>query len=248
MSAGPIYIGCAGWAIARQYWPQFPERGSHLQRYASVMNACEINTSFYRPHQPATYAKWAASIPPDFRFSVKLPKTITHEHRLIDCVALLDAFLAQCGALGNRFGCLLIQLPPSLVFDCRIAGTFFGQLRARYSGSVVIEPRHESWSNPDVHALLVEYRIAQVAVDPSRISSDRSPSGWQGMRYWRLHGSPRIYHSEYPTDALEDLASDIYSASLEGTPTWCVFDNTASGAALGNAMSLQQLLQKRLAG
>ena len=68
------------------------------------------------------------------------------------------------------------------------------------------------------------------------------------MRYWRLHGSPRIYHSEYRVLWLERLASDMYSASLDGAPTWCVFDNTASGAALGNAMSLQQLLQKRLAG
>ena len=219
-----------------------------MQRYATVMNACEINTSFYRPHQPATYRKWAASVPPDFRFSVKLPKAMTHEHRLTDCAALLNDFLAQCNGLEDRLGCLLIQLPPSLNFERRTAGAFFDELRERYPGFAVIEPRHESWASPEAQALLVEHRIAQAAVDPSRISRDSSPSGWEGMRYWRLHGAPRIYHSEYPALWLERLALDMYSASLDGTPTWCVFDNTASGAALGNAMSLQQLLQKRLAG
>ncbi|MCF5397969.1 DUF72 domain-containing protein, partial [Pseudomonas syringae] len=96
----PVYIGCAGWSLAREYWPDFPEQGSHLQRYASRFNAVEINSSFYRPHRAQTYARWAQAVPAGFRFSVKMPKLITHEHRLRECETVLTTFLSQCTALG----------------------------------------------------------------------------------------------------------------------------------------------------
>jgi uncharacterized protein YecE (DUF72 family) len=90
-------------------------------------------------------------------------------------------------------------------------------------------------------SLLIAYRIAQAVVDPSRISSDSSAFGWQGVRYWRLHGSPRIYHSTYAEAYLENLASVLQAADAHGATTWCIFDNTASGAALGNALALTAL-------
>jgi uncharacterized protein YecE (DUF72 family) len=71
-----IRIGCAGWSLPRVEQERFPAAGSHLERYASVFDAVEINSSFHRPHRPATYARWAAAVPSSFRFSVKLPKTI----------------------------------------------------------------------------------------------------------------------------------------------------------------------------
>ncbi len=237
-----MYVGCAGWSLAREYWPQFVEHGTHLERYATRMRAVEINSSFYRAHRPATYAKWAASVEKDFRFSVKVPKAITHELRLQNCSGVLDAFLSECGALGDRLGCLLIQLPPSLAFDPVIARPFFEQLRTRYSGYVVIEPRHESWVQAE--PLLIDHCIAQAAVDPSRISNDRTPAGWQGLRYWRLHGAPRIYYSAYGPDWLEQRAREIASTSSDGVATWCIFDNTAQGAAVGNALSMMALLKE----
>jgi uncharacterized protein YecE (DUF72 family) len=79
-----IFIGCAGWSIARAHAQAFPEAGTHLKRYAQLLPAVEINSSFYRPHRPQTYARWAASTPQTFRFAVKLPRAITHTHRLRD--------------------------------------------------------------------------------------------------------------------------------------------------------------------
>ena len=122
-------IGCAGWSLARQYWSVFPDEGTHLQRYAARFNAVEINSSFYRPHRPETYARWAESVPEGFRFSVKLPRTISHEWRLHDCESLLKVFLEQCTQLGDKLGCLLIQLPPSFRYDADIAQRFFALLR-----------------------------------------------------------------------------------------------------------------------
>lgn len=235
-----IFIGCAGWSLGREHWPAFPAEGSHLQRYAARLNCVEINSSFYRPHRRSTYERWAASVPDGFRFSVKVPKQISHERRLLDCDNELDELLAQCSGLGNHLGCLLLQLPPSLAFDAASAEAFFGALRQRFDGAVVLEPRHESWMGAGT--LLKAFQIAQPAVDPSRISGDSAPCAWQGTRYWRLHGSPRIYHSAYDDAYLQTLATALQDAQAQGTSPWCIFDNTASGAALGNALTLAALL------
>ncbi|QXG38831.1 DUF72 domain-containing protein [Pseudomonas viridiflava] len=233
-------IGCAGWSLARQYWPVFPDEGTHLQRYAARFNAVEINSSFYRPHRPETYARWAESVPEGFRFSVKLPRTISHELRLHDCESLLRGFLEQCTQLGDKLGCLLIQLPPSFRYAADIAQRFFALLRECYAGHVVLEPRHDSWLQ--AQPLLVEQRIGQVAADPSPVSGGDIPAGWEGVRYWRLHGSPQIYYSAYGADRLATIAEQLRRSEQEGAETWCLFDNTASGAAVGDALVLQEQL------
>src|SRR6476620_454030 len=94
-------IGCARWALPKPYQSAFPAEGTHLERYASRFTAVEINSSFYRPHSPATYARWAASVPTDFRFSVKVPRAITHDQRLVATDVLLDVFLSEVTALGD---------------------------------------------------------------------------------------------------------------------------------------------------
>lgn len=240
MNERTIFTGCAGWSLGREHSAAFTAEGTHLQRYAARLNCAEINSSFYRPHRQQTYQRWAASVPAGFRFSVKVPKLISHVQRLQACDQALDEFVLQCSGLGDRLGCLLVQLPPSLAFDESVVEAFFISLRRCFPGPVVLEPRHESWTGAE--ALLVHYHIAQVAVDPSRISTDSTPRGWPGLKYWRLHGSPRIYYSPYELPRLERLAVELQTATAEGQSAWCIFDNTASGAALGNALTLAQCL------
>ena len=117
-------IGTAGWTLPRQHAHAFPEPGSHLVRYAQVFNCVEINSSFHRPHMRKTWERWAATTPADFRFAVKVPKTITHAAKLGNTGALLQTFLDQATGLGEKLGPLLIQLPPSLTFDEGIAHEF----------------------------------------------------------------------------------------------------------------------------
>ena len=236
-----LYIGCAGWSLPREHWPSFPEPGTHLQRYAGQLNAVEINSSFYRPHRPQTYLRWAESVPAGFRFSVKMPKLITHVQRLQQCEGLLDEFLSQCLQLGDKLGCLLIQLPPSLAYEPAVAEEFLRMLRRRYEGTVVLEPRHETWRA--AHGLLVDQRIGRVAADPSPITGGEVPGGWSGVRYWRMHGSPRVYYSDYDLQRLQALAAKIQLSVEAGAETWCIFDNTASGCAPGNALGLRGLLR-----
>src|SRR4029078_10759992 len=102
-----IRIGSAGWNIPRAHKARFPLEGSQLQRYAARLNAAEINTSFYRPHAPETYARWAAAVPRDFRFAVKIPKIISHDRGLTRAREPLERFLAEVQGLGRRLGVLL---------------------------------------------------------------------------------------------------------------------------------------------
>ncbi|MDC7808159.1 DUF72 domain-containing protein [Luteimonas sp BLCC-B24] len=232
-----LRIGCAGWSIGARNAGLFGNGDSALARYATVFNCVEINSSFHRPHRPTTYARWAASVPPDFRFSVKLPRTITHDARLQHCGPALDDFLAAAGRLDARLGALLVQLPPSLVFDARIAATFMAMLRRRWPGDVACEPRHASWFSDRADALLRRHRVARVAADPPRHASGDRPGGTSALAYWRLHGAPRVYYSGYPPDALARIA-DAVEAHAD-TPRWVIFDNTAAGCAPGDAARLQ---------
>lgn len=242
MNTPRIYVGCAGWSIGRDFADGPSSEGTHLQRYAGRLTGVEINSSFYRPHRRPTYERWAQSVPEDFRFSVKMPKVITHELRLVGCETELEAFLDQCAGLGARLGCLLVQLPPSLAYDEAVAQRFFMALRERCATPVVLEPRHESWGSAE--PVLISHRVSQAAVDPSRISTDISPAGTPNVRYWRLHGSPRIYHSAYDLPYLERLAIELQTQQAQST--WCIFDNTASGAAMANALALLSLLDAHL--
>ena len=207
-----------------------------MQRYASRFNAVEINSSFYRPHLPKTYERWAQSVPPAFRFSVKVPKRITHELRLQRCETALDEFLEQCLQLGENLGCLLVQLPPSLSYEPAVARVFFSALRQRFFGAVVLEPRHPSWR--EAEPLLQDLHIGRVIADPPVI--DAGP-GWQGVQYWRLHGSPRIYHSAYGPERVQAFARQLNASVAAGIPAWCIFDNTASGHAVADALYLLDL-------
>src|SRR5580704_16262713 len=137
ISSAAMRIGCAGWNVPKQHMAVFSAAGSHLHRYARQFNAVEINSSFYRPHRRATYERWAATVPDDFAFAVKLPKQITHELRLAAAEAALDIFLDQASGLGTKLGPLLVQLPPSLAFDSAVAHAFFAALRTRHAGDVV---------------------------------------------------------------------------------------------------------------
>ena len=240
MAGARFYVGTAGWCIPRASAHHFDGEGTHLQRYARLLRCAEINSSFHRPHAAATYAKWAASTPAGFRFSVKLPRTITHDQQLKRARLPLERFLEESAGLGRKRGPLLVQLPPSLAYDSRVAARFFDLVRERYEGALVCEPRHETWFSAGADALLVRYRVGRVAADPAPAAGADAPGGWNGIVYFRLHGSPRKYWSRYPPQYVETVASALRAAPASAE-RWCVFDNTASGAALENALELHAL-------
>lgn len=238
-----VRIGCAGWTIPGPVASSFDSDGSHLERYARVFSCVEINSSFYRAHQPKTYARWAASVPDDFRFSVKMPRTISHDRRLEKAEADVASFLEQAGCLGDKLGCLLLQLPPSLALDRATVKRFFTMLRRATSVPVVCEPRHATWFTAEGRAVMSSAGVDCVQADPLPVKDvawDEHP----GTLYIRLHGSPDIYYSSYDDAALETVAQRIANGIHLGSEVWCIFDNTARGAAVPNALNLMRRLQR----
>lgn len=251
MRAAPIRIGCAGWAIPSGHAALFGDGESHLARYATRFDVAEINSTFHRPHQPRTFERWAASVPAGFRFSVKLPRAITHEARLHAAGDALTRFFDEVAGLGPTLGGVLVQLPPSLAFDARVAGRFFAMLRRRCAARVALEARHASWFDAPAQALLVRHGIAGVAADPAPVAAAAHPGGAAATarwRYWRWHGAPRMYYSRYDDAALQALASALLQAARARAPAWCIFDNTAHGHAVDDAARLQEMLAARLPG
>lgn len=216
----------------------FPHAGTHLERYARRLGAVEINSSFYRPHLPKTYQRWAAAVPEDFRFAVKMPKEITHIRRLDAAARPVAQFVSEASMLGAKLGPLLVQLPPSLSFEAAGVTEFFGELRSRFAGLIACEPRHATWFTDEADALLTHFRVARVAADPACVPRAAASGGWPGLVYYRLHGSPEVYYSAYNAEYIADLAKSIagHAANAE---VWCIFDNTARGEAADNAFSLQ---------
>lgn len=231
-----IPIGTAGWSIPRQVADRFPNEGTSLERYAARFPVTEINSSFHRPHRLSTWQRWRDSVPENFRFSVKLPKTVTHQRKLVDCHPELDAFMAQAGVLKEKLAVVLVQLPPKLHFEAEIATGFFEALRERCQAKLVCEPRHVSWFTDEAAALLAQHKVCRVAADPAICEAAGTPSGWRGFSYWRLHGSPRMYRSSY-ADRIVSYAQALRGEAA-ARETWCIFDNTASSAAASDALAL----------
>lgn len=233
-----MFVGTAGWNIPNEFHSHFPEEGGHLARYARVLNMAEINSSFYKEHMAKTYARWAAEVPENFRFSVKVSKAFTHEARLRakakDVLASLDNILN----LGDKLGALLIQLPGSLEFNPKDAERFYAILRKKYQGPLALEARNVGWMAREGQQLMLDYKVSKVFADP-----ERCPGGGKrlracgGISYFRLHGSPIIYKSVYPKKFLKQLAQELAGARNP----WCIFDNTTFGAATGNALELKKM-------
>ena len=239
----PPLIGTAGWTIPRSVAARFSEEGSSLERYAAHFRCAEINSSFHRSHKPGTWARWAESVPEDFRFAAKLSKAITHGAKLAECGALLADAIAEMRLLGPKLAVVLVQLPPSLAFDAALAEGFYAALRGLWDGAVACEPRHPSWLDPAAEALLRAWRVARVAADPSKAPGLAAPGGWDGLVYYRLHGSPIVYRSAYGETRLRAYADSLRTHAAEGRECWCIFDNTASSAALEDALILERLLE-----
>lgn len=251
-----IRVGIAGWSLPAALRSAQPSRQSVLEHYATLFNAVEINSSFYRPHRLATYERWRFAVPESFRFTVKVPKLITHERRLVGCRDELTAFLTAVFGLADRLGALLVQLPPSYLFEPAVARDFFRAIRELTSVPIACEARNASWCGNAVAEVFDDYGVTRVLADPAPAGCKFNESGREPGRfsYRRLHGSPRMYYSAYDAQYLQDVAATIRASTpggwaarasapaQNGCEHWCIFDNTAGGEAWSNAQLLQRLV------
>jgi len=243
-----LFVGTAGWSVPKHHralfrLPAADAKLSHLERYASRLRCVEVNSSFYRLHRRTTWERWAAMTPANFFFAVKAPKAITHTAKLVNAGNALLEFFESVRGLGEKLGPVLVQLPPQLPFDEGVAQEFFATLRELHPRAVALEPRHPSWFTLAVDQFLQGFEIARVAADPPTGSElAAQPGGWSGLSYWRLHGTPRTYYSDYDERWLQLFAKEHCLPEPDSglNDTWVIFDNTALGHATANAIWLEE--------
>jgi uncharacterized protein YecE (DUF72 family) len=242
-----IFIGTAGWSIPPNAKDKFQFEGTHLEKYAHVFNAVEINSAFYREHKPETYERWAASVPENFKFSIKLLRYFTQEKRLKDTSGKLNEVIDGMARLGPKLGALLVQLPPSLFFVDRDTEKFLTALRKAYSGTIVWEPRHPTWGSPKALDMLAAFDVSKVLADPDPCYvSFKERAKVESVLYYRLHGTPEIYKSRYADHVIERISLRLARAHAEKKTAWCIFDNTAYGFATENAIELSSKLEENI--
>lgn len=244
-----LYIGTAGWGIPHEAKKKFSAKGSHLERYSKKLNCAEINSSFYKEHKFETYLKWASLVPADFRFSVKLFKYFTHERRLLEGGAKLRDNLKNILGLKEKFAVLVVQLPPSLTFNYTVAKKFFLQLKKFCPCQIVVEPRNISWASSQAIDLLQQLNIGKILADPEpcKISKSMRSQVEKNIRYYRLHGSPEIYKSNYDNKAIHRIKAVLDKPIVSTQQTWVIFDNSMYGFATENALQLTEKTRKSYA-
>jgi len=232
-------IGTSGWVYPHwkgRFYPEEWPKGKWLEFYARNFDTVELNTTFYRLPKESTVENWFTRTPDEFVWALKASRYITHIKRLADADEALRRFYALAGSLEFKLGPLLFQLPPSLKYDSHLVETFLLHLRPSFRHA--IEVRHLSWLNSNFFRQLRDSNTAFCISD----TAGRYPYQEEitaDFAYIRLHGSQRLYASEYTEEELEIWARKI---AAWGCETFVYFDNDFQGHAVKNAHQLKRLL------
>jgi len=232
--------------IPRYLYPPPYENASRLTFYASLFNSIEINSSFYEIPQKATVAKWASSVPDDFKFTFKLWKEITHSKGFGFNVVDVSTFLNVITSVEDKKGCLLIQLPPSLGIES------LSQLDQLLScireiendhWNLAIEFRNKSWYDASTYSLLNSFKAALVIHDIPK-SSTPFVNHESDFLYFRFHGPTGNYRDTYSEVYLEEYAAHIIERIEKGKEVYAYFNNTM-GDAFNNLKTLNSFLNNK---
>jgi uncharacterized protein YecE (DUF72 family) len=161
-----------------------------------------------------------------------------------DADELLDRFAGEAGHLGAKLGCVLIQLPPKGVFIEEVARDFLPRLKQRLGCMLALEGRHPTWFSEAATDVLREHGVTRVIADPA--AGQPGPHvPTTAASYLRLHGTPKVYYSNYPPAFLREVEQRIEALRAGGADCWCIFDNTAAFAAVPNALEVLRAVAVR---
>ena len=232
------YIGTSGWVYkgwrARLYADTPVDRWLYVasRRFQSL----EINGSFYKQIAPATYARWYAETPPEFRFALKGHRFVTHYKRLRGCRDSIARLRDQARPLREKLAAVVWQLPSHLAYDPERLDEFLDALACWRTARHALEPRHRSWFRPEVARALAAARVAVCLSDAPDFPMWREIT--TDLVYVRLHGHTRKYASRYSEKSLATWTADIHRWVAGGRDVYVYFDNDAEGHAVSDARRL----------
>lgn len=238
---GRARIGCSGWQYTHwrgSFYPADLPQARWFEHYASIFDTVEINNSFYRLPERATFTAWAARAPMRFEFAVKASRFLTHMKKLKDPEEPLDRLFSRLRGLGRRLGPVLYQLPPGWRVDVNRFGHF---LQALPRGPRhVVEFRDSSWYSDDIRALMKRHRVAMCLHDMPGSATGNERIG--RFVYVRFHGATGKYGGSYSDDRLRRWAAWLNAQRAEGCDVYAYFNNDVGGHAPRNALTLRGML------
>ena len=167
-----ILIGTSGYNYPEwkgSFYPADLAAAKMLPYYAARFSTVEINYTYYRMPTEKILSGWIAQVPPEFRFTLKAPKRITHDAKLVGCEDLTAAFCRIAGTLGSQLGALLFQLPPTLKKDMPRLEAFLASLPPK--APAAFEFRHASWFDDEVYASLRNHGMALCVADSEKLET-----------------------------------------------------------------------------
>ena len=237
-----IYIGCSGFSNRDWKGFFFPEElppKEQLNFYSTQFNTVEINSTFYRRPRAQTLENWYQRADEDFKFFIKIPKTITHIKRLKETAAETADFCKHIHhGIQEKLAGFLFQMPPSFHYSEEHLEQLIKTVDSRFLN--VVEFRHKSWWTEEIFETLKKKNIVFSGVSfPKDIPDDFIINNSKSV-YYRLHGVPVLFKSEYSVEELEKLAKEIKKAKQD---VFIFFNNTWGTAALKNALYLKKILE-----
>ena len=238
---GRARIGCSGWQYKHWrgdfYGAELPQT-TWLEHYASIFDTVEINNSFYRLPESATFARWAARVPAGFLFAVKASRYLTHMKKLKDPEDPVERLFSRTRALGRHLGPVLYQLPPGFKVDVDRLEHFLHALPRDVRH--VLEFREPSWYSDAVYRLMDRFRVSLCLHDMRGSATGRLRVG--PLVYVRFHGPSGEYHGGYPDDRLASWSEWLTSEQAKGAAVYAYFNNDVGGHAPRDALKLKHLL------
>jgi uncharacterized protein YecE (DUF72 family) len=230
-----IYVGTSGYNYPEwkgSFYPADLAAAKMLPYYAARFPTVEINYTFYRMPSEKILAGWMVQVPAAFRFTLKAPRRITHDAKLVKCQDLTAEFCRVAGTLGSQLGTLLFQLPPSLKRDLPRLEAFIDTLAPR--APAAFEFRHPSWFDEEVFGRLKQLGMALCVADSEKLETPLEVTAEFG--YFRLRDE-----GYQPAD-IEEWARRIYALRDRCTDIYVYFKHEEKGVGAEFAVQLMKHL------
>jgi uncharacterized protein YecE (DUF72 family) len=246
---GEVRLGTSGWSYREWEGPFYPKgEKKKLTYYSKFFDTVEIDSTFYAYPSKGMILGATRNTPPEFVFSAKLPKLITHEKRLdLEKGVREDLFkflhLMKPLIEEGKLGPLLVQLPPSFTYSeglPKLRG-FLDVIPTDVSFAV--EFRNKSWlKKADAVDALRERNVAITTVDEPLLPADTTTTADFAFVRWHGRGERPWYNYRYRQAELQGWTKKVEAIATKTKKVYGYFNNHFRGYAVENTLMMMELL------